>query len=417
MSIAAARRSRRADEALILKEATMNSLKPHGLRAIVSMLALSMAMTAAAQPSPSTRPARGRAGGQRGPVVISPEVKADRHVTFRILAPKAQAIQLNAGDIPADPQQPRTFTKGENNVWELTLGSIDPGAYRYTFNVDGVPVVDPRNPAVSESNNNVWSVVNVPGSDFMDTTDVPHGAVAAVYYRSSSLGRTRRMHVYTPPGYEIGQDKYPVFYLLHGASDSDDSWTSVGRANFILDNLIAAGKARAMIVVMPAGHTGPFGFGAPAARGSRPNFGAGDFEGDFNKDIRPYIESHYRVLTDRNSRAIAGLSMGGGQTLSIALPQLKEFGYVGVFSSGLLFGDFDDWEKQNQTLLDDPAKDGLKLLWFATGSQDFLLSRTRQTIDLLKKHNFNPLFKESAGGHTWINWRQYLNEFAPLLFR
>ena len=145
--------------------------------------------------------------------------------------------------------------KGENGVWELTLGPVDPGTYRYVFNVDGVTTADSKNTAVSESNATIWSVVHVPGSDFMDTTNVPHGAVARVYYPSSTLKRTRRLNVYTPPGYETGTEKYPVFYLLHGAGDSDDSWISVGRANFILDNLIAAKKARPMIVVMPAGHT------------------------------------------------------------------------------------------------------------------------------------------------------------------
>src|SRR5205085_6024517 len=140
-------------------------------------------------------------------------------------------------------------------------------------------------------------VLHVPGADFMDTRDVPHGAVATVYYQSSALGKGRRMHVYTPPGYESGSEKYPVLYLLHGAGDSDDSWTSVGRANFILDNLMAAKKAKPMVVVMPAGHTGPFGAGPrPAAPGGRPNVGAGGFEDDFVKAVRPYVEGHYPVL-------------------------------------------------------------------------------------------------------------------------
>ncbi len=359
------------------------------------------------------------AGRQRPPAVVSPEVQADRRITFRILAPSAEAVRLNSSDLPGDPRQQRTLTKGENGVWALTLDPVDPGTYRYTFNVDGVSVVDPRNQSISESNGNVWSILHVPGSDFMDTTDVPHGSVARIHYRSSTLGRTRRMHVYTPPGYEAGQEKYPVFYLLHGAGDCDDSWTSVGRANFIIDNLIAAGKARPMIVVMPAGHTGPFGFGAPRAPSAdgRPNLGANAFEEDFNKDIRPYIEKHYRVLADRQNRAIAGLSMGGAQTLSIAIPNLKDYGYVGVFSSGLLFRGLDEWEKDNQAILADAsAKEGLKLVWFATGSQDFLINQTRQSVEFLKKHKFNPVFKETTGGHTWINWQKYLNEFAPQLF-
>jgi enterochelin esterase family protein len=377
---------------------------------------------AAPQTQATTQAVRGRPGATtRGPTVISPDVRPDRHVAFRLLAPRAENVRLSAGDLPGDPRQPRTLARGQNGVWELVLGPVDPGTYRYTFSVDGVPVVDPRNPATSESNGNAWSVVHVPGSDFMDTTAVPHGAVAAVHYRSTALGRDRRMHVYTPPGYEAGQDRYPVLYLLHGAGDSDDSWTSVGRANFILDNLIAAGKAKPMIVVMPAGHTGPFGVGAPPASApadGRPNLGANAFEADFARDIRPFVEKHYRVLADRDSRAIAGLSMGGAQTLNVALANLKDYGYVGVFSSGLLFRNLPDWEKQNQSALDDAsAKEGLKLLWFATGSQDFLLSRTRQSVELLQKHGFKPVFKETGGGHTWINWHQYLNEFAPQLFR
>ena len=199
------------------------------------------------------------------------------------------------------------MTKGTNGVWEVTLGPIDPGAYRYNFNVDGVSVIDPRNPATSESNNNVWSLVCVPGSDFMDTRDVPHGAVASLTYYSKTLQKFRRMHVYTPPGYERGGGKFPVFYLLHGAGDSDDAWTSVGRAGFILDNLIADGKAKPMIVVMPAGHTRAFGFG-----GGGPRPPTDEFVQDFLNDIMPCVEKNYRVYTDRAHRAIAGLSMGGG---------------------------------------------------------------------------------------------------------
>jgi len=227
------------------------------------------------------------------------------------------------------------------------------------------------------------------------------------------------MHVYTPPGYEAGAEKYPVLYLLHGAGDSDDSWTSVGRANFILDNLIAAGKARPMIVVMPAGHTGPFSFIMPTApaRGEG-RLGSDRFEDDFLKDILPYVEQHYRVRNDRPHRAVAGLSMGGAQTLNLAMARPRDFGYVGVFSSGVVFGKAADWEKEHKGGLGDAAAgEGLKLLWFATGSEDFLMPRTRETVGLLKKHGVRPVFKETSGGHTWINWQKYLNEFAPQVFR
>jgi enterochelin esterase family protein len=348
--------------------------------------------------------------GKKGPMVVSPEVKADRHVVFRILAPKASTAAVVSSDMPGG-FKPRQMTKGDNGVWEVTLGPIDAGTYRYLLNVDGVQFMDPRNTAVSISNGNAWSVVHVPGSDFMDEKNVPHGAVASVYYRSSTLGKDRRMHIYTPPGYEVGAEKYPVLYLLHGAGDCDDSWTSVGRANFILDNLIAAGKAKPMIVVMPAGHTGPFTFG-----GAGKGLGNTRFEDDFLKDIMPYVEKHYRVLTSRGDRAVAGLSMGGGQTLNIALARPQDFSYVGVFSSALrVGGKKSDAEKQNQEAPADLK--GVKLLWFATGKDDFLIQRTRDTVAQFKKSGSNPVFRETTGGHTWINWQLYLKEFAPQLFR
>ncbi|HVW87273.1 MAG TPA: alpha/beta hydrolase-fold protein [Bryobacteraceae bacterium] len=281
----------------------------------------------------------GRGRGPQGPVVISPEVLPDHHVTFRILAPDAQTVALRGGDIPqlagggrgAPPNPGPTFTKGDNGVWEATIGPIDPGAYRYNFMVDGVVVIDPQNPDISESNSRVWSLVDIPGSDFMDTKNVPHGAVAAVNYYSNSLGKFRRMHVYTPAGYEAsGSQKYPVFYLLHGAGDSDESWTSVGRAGFILDNLIAEKKAKPMIVVMPAGHTShtqTFGRAmAPAAGGPPPR---DEFLEDFVGDVMPYVEKNFRTQTDRQHRAIAGLSMGGSQTMNIAFSHLDKFAYIG----------------------------------------------------------------------------------------
>lgn len=250
--------------------------------------------------APPAQTGRGGGRGAQAPAVVSPDVMADRRLAFRIYAPQAQAIRLAAGDIPGVGQTTQ-LTKGENGVWEVAIGPIDPGAYRYNFNVDGVTTIDPRNPATSESNNNVWSLVVVPGSDFMDTKNVPHGAVAEVTYNSTALSAFRRMHVYTPPGYETGTAKYPVFYLLHGAGDSDDAWTSVGRAGFILDNLIAAGKAKPMIVVMPAGHTsrGTVGGGVVGRNATQ------EFVKDFTADVMPYVEKHYRVLTDRAHTAIA----------------------------------------------------------------------------------------------------------------
>jgi enterochelin esterase family protein len=372
--------------------------------------------TASAQPAE-----RGRTARPQGPRVTSPEVAADRHVTFRILAPKAEAVRFSGSDVPGVGQG-EEMKKDPNGVWEVTLGPLDPGAYRYNFNVDGVSVIDPRNPATSESNTNTWSLVVVPGSEFMDTKDVPHGAVAEVTYFSKSLKRFRRMHVYTPPGYESGQGKFPIFYLLHGASDCDDAWTSVGRAGFILDNLIAAGKVKLMVVVMPAGHTGPFTFRPRGESGQPP---VDEFAQDFQNDVMPYAESHYRVYTDPQNRAIAGLSMGGGQTLNIAIANPAKFAYIGVYSSGI-FGITGgpggapagpSWEEQHKdALANADLKKAVKLLWFATGKDDFLVGTSRATVEMLKKHGFEPVYKESDGAHTWLNWRNYLNEFAPQLF-
>jgi enterochelin esterase-like enzyme len=403
---------------------------------------------------PATPPAgRGR-GGAQAPQVLSPEIKGDRSVSFRIYAPNASSVRVAGSDMPqlagggrgADPASagsaqavpPGQMTKGADGVWSVTVGPLDPGAYRYNFNVDGVSVIDPRNPSISESNANVWSMVYVPGSDVFDTKQVPHGAVAAVTYYSTSLGKFRRMHVYTPPGYETSTQKYPIFYLLHGAGDSDEAWTSVGRAGFILDNLIAAKKVKPMVVVMPAGHTNTTpaaGRGAPSTAAAAPP-ALDDFARDFLTDLMPYAESHYRLLTDRANRAIAGLSMGGSQTLNVAFLHLEKFAYIGVFSSGASLGggrraaaaapgaaaaptpaEPTSWETSHMGNLENASlKRGTKLIWFSTGVNDGLIANSKSTVEMLKKHGFDAQFKESPGGHTWINWRNYLSEFAPQLF-
>lgn len=356
------------------------------------------------------------------PPVVSPEVSAGRTITFRLTAPKAETVELQGGDLPGLTRGVLPMVKGANGVWEGSSPVVPAGAYRYRFLVNGVAAMDPRNPLMSESNTNGWSLVVVPGAAWVDAGQVPHGAVASVTYYSKSLSRNRRMHIYTPPGYELGKGKFPVFYLLHGASDCDDSWTSVGRAGFILDNLIAAGTAKPMIVVMPAGHT-------TTVMGPRTANARDEFADDFTTDIMPYVDTHYRVLKGRQNRALAGLSMGGGQTLNIGMAHLDQFGYIGVFSSGV-FGRGPrtagstapvippEWETERAAMLDNSKlKPGLKVLWFATGKDDFLLGTTKATVEMLKKHGFEPVFKETEGGHTWLNWRDYLNEFAPKLFK
>jgi enterochelin esterase family protein len=386
-------------------------------------------MILALQTAPSTAQAQNR--GPRPPEFVSPEVSTDKTITFRIHAPKAQEVRLSSSDIPRTGTDAipatgpgATMKKGDNGVWEATIGPVPAGAYRYNFSVDGLAVIDPRNSSTSESNMNTWSLVYVPGMETADTKDVPHGAVAQVTYQSSTLKRPRRAHIYTPPGYEKGEGKYPVFYLLHGAFDCDASWSTVGRAGFILDNLIAAGKAKPMIVVMPMGHTGPFRFGPPGPNSFERQMS--EFSDDFVKDLKPLVERSYRVIGDRDHRAIAGLSMGGAQTLNIGFAHLDEFGYLGVFSSGI-FGitggpggapPNKQWEDSHKTTLEDAEqKKGLRLIWFGCGKDDFLVQTSKATVDMLRSHHFDVVSKDSDGGHTWLNWRDYLSEFAPLLFK
>lgn len=358
------------------------------------------------------------------PQLNSVEVSQDHKVTFRILAPNAQAVRLFSSDIPGLGRG-LELKKNDNGFWEGTTDSVPAGAYRYNFVVDGVTVLDPRNPITSESNTNAWSLLYVPGSETSDLKQVPHGALTELNYYSKALDKPRRLHVYTPPGYGTSGEEYPVLYLLHGAFDSDDSWSTVGRANFILDNLIASGKCKPMIVVMPNGHVGPFRFGPPG----EDVFGKQikGFKDEFVNDIRPLIETRMRVKPGRENRAIAGLSMGGMQTLEISFSQLNDFAYIGVFSSGI-FGiggngpgappggvEFD--KVYADALKDAELKKGLKLFWFATGKEDFLLDTSRKTVDMFKSHGFDVVYEEGEGGHTWINWRAYLAEFAPKLFQ
>ena len=425
------------------------------------IFATAVLAAAALSSNAAAQPAAGR-GGRGGPAVVSPEISADGHVTFRILAPDANKVtfldndfgpMLSAGGpgpiagsttpaVPAGlrvPQGGITFTKNQNGIWEASFGPLPPGAYRYALQVDGVRVLDPVNTRISESNTMLWNLFSVPGSPLMDTRDVPHGAVASVFYYSAVLKTTRRMHIYTPPGYEAGSRKYPVFYLLHGANDTDDAWPSVGRACFILDNLLADKKIKPMIVVMPAGHQpGQTGIRGATARSGDAS-AVNPFTSEFMTDIVPYVQKYYRTIPDRQHRAIAGLSMGGSQTLDIAFRHLDMFAYVGVFSSGATLGGGrrgpaapatgsappatparpprPDWEAVHKADLGNPAmKKGLKLIWLSTGVDDGLITNTRSTVEMLKKHGFEPVFKESAGAHSWFNWRNYLIEFAPQLF-
>ena len=348
------------------------------------------------------------------PPVVSPQLDAERRATFRLRV-GLDAARVTSPDIPGLGQG--AMIKNAEGVFELTVGPLPPGAYRYNFELAGTRVTDPVNPATSEANATAFSLMVVPGSELFDTRDVPHGSVATVYYASKTRETQRRMHVYTPPGYENGKGRFPVLYLLHGATDSDDSWVSVGRMGAILDNLIAAGRAKPMVVVMPNGHSGRF------TMGGGPNREIESCAEEVATDIRPYMEKHYRLLTGRDNRAVAGLSMGGAQSLQIAFGNLADYGYVGVFSSGIFALGRPDpppgpsWEEQHLATLDDAKlKKGLHRVWFAVGREDFLLDTARRTVELLRRHGFEVELKETAGGHVWANWRDYLVEWVPMLF-
>jgi len=370
--------------------------------ALVGMLVTTASGISGAQ-APAARPRRVQ------DTLTSPVVGADGRVTFQLYAPKASEVLLRSEGPAPFANQP--LAKGDSGVWRLTA-QVPADLYIYWYDVDGVAVADPHNNRPRVNMSTVRSLLEVPGaaSEFFAERPVPHGQVAAIHYQSAALGVPRRMHVYTPPGYATSNQRYPVLYLLHGAGDNDQSWLMAGRANFIFDNLIAAGKAKPMIVVMPAGHTppGPGGAQVPDA-----------FARDLLGDVVPYVERNYRVLPGREQRAIAGLSMGGQQTLNVGLTNLDKFSHLGVFSSGW-FGQEGaaTFAKNNAAVLSDPKlNDRIRLFWFATGKDDFVLPSTKAALALLDEHKIRHSFKETEGGHTWPNWRAYLNEFAPLLFR
>jgi enterochelin esterase family protein len=355
--------------------------------------------------------------------LVSPEVSADHKVTFRIYAPKASEVTVG-GDFGTAAK----LTKDDKGVWSVTVGPLDPDFYSYSFNVDGVRTPDPKNGTIKQGIAGVDSMVFVAGkeADFQEIKKVPHGEVRKIWYQSGTLDAQRRMHVYTPPGYDGGTDKYPVFYLLHGGGDEDSGWSTIGRAGFILDNLIAEKKARPMIVVMPNGslprpaNLPRFTPGQPPSPEAAKALAAFQqrFTDELLKEVLPYVEKNFRVLQGAENRAIAGLSMGGGQTLAAVVNSPDKFAYVGVWSAGI-FGNADDWEKRNATFLDGAEKVNktVKLFSISVGDKDFLVDRSKNLSELLKKHGIKNELHVSGGGHTWINWRRYLNEFAPQLFR
>jgi enterochelin esterase family protein len=338
------------------------------------------------------------ASAQRGQAPLpSPEVKADHTVVFRLSAPKATAVQVR-GEWGA----PQAMTKDDNGVWSVTVGPLEPELYSYTFSVDGATVVDPRNTRLKIGRGSMSNLVEVPGNAVQDLRPVPHGTLHTHRYESKALGGTsRRLTVYTPPGYETaGDQRYPTLYLLHGSGDDDRGWTDVGLALRILDNLIAEKRTVPMVVVMPDGH---------AAAGAN-NTQA--FEADLLKDIIPLVEKTYRVKPEAANRAIAGLSMGGGQSWAIGMNHLDTFAYVCPFSMG---------GANATTILAklDPAQanERLKLLWIGCGRQDRLFAGSERLCEELKAKGIKHVWHPTEGAHTWKVWRRYLAEVMPMLFQ
>jgi enterochelin esterase family protein len=432
--------------------------------AIVSCLWIAAASAqppAAAPPGAPGQAGQGRGGrGMMGPRIVSPEIKDDKTVIFRLRAPEATAILVN-GDWPEG--RGIKMTKDDAGVWSATVGPLTPELWSYTFNVNGVGLLDPGNPNLLRDGTRYQNflIIDGPLSETYKIKDVPHGNVSLAWYDSPTLAAAspRRLYVYTPPGYDKGKERYPVLYLLHGAGGDEDAWNNMGRTSVIMDNLIAAGKAKPMLVVMTNGNAnqkmapgygvvpgqmtgmtgnpgevgvvGAFtaGRGAapgvaastparpPATPGAAPNAGRGGgvFGGAFPeslvKDVVPYIEKNYRVIANKDSRAIAGLSMGGGHTLAATNAHPKVFSYIGVFSMGTMADVSDKLAALKQA--------GVKYYYVGHGKDDPVVrvAMGQSLAAQLQKAGINYHYTESSGGHTWANWRIYLNELAPVLFR
>jgi enterochelin esterase-like enzyme len=342
----------------------------------------------------------------------SPEVLADRRVTFRLRAPRATEVTVGGewSRPGAAPNAPQKMTRDAQGVWSITVGPLEPNIYIYVFNIDGMTITDPVNPLVKLRARTSASMVEVPGGQPWEARDVPHGALAIHTHASTVLeGATRQLFVYTPPGYDRSQRaRYPVLYLFHGNNDLAAGWTMAGRANLILDNLIADKKAVPMIVVMPWGHALPFGTRPAAGRPSNNDL----FEQYLLKEVVPLVEARYRTAPGRRNRAIVGLSMGGAQALQIGLGHRDLFASIGVFGAGMTRADF---EARYKTLAPAAPLD-LGLLFIGIGKEDGGLARARELGEALRAHGFSPIYQEVDGGHVYPVWRKLLVETAPRLF-
>ena len=359
----------------------------------------------------------------RGPLVISHERHADKKIIFCYQAPSAKKVELSAQFEKA----PVAMTKDASGIWSATVGPVKPDIYPYSFVVDGVNVMDPANVDFFPNERFKGSLIDVPGDKPLSHAikDVPHGTVSYEYY-SSVEGTTGSLVVYTPPGYNKNvSQKYPVFYLISGTTDTEEDFFKVGRTNFILDNLIADGKAKPMIVVMPYGNTaakiaeqkGGAKPADPAGRdGAEAVSRAKLFETDLMTNIIPHVEKNYRAINNKENRAIGGFSRGGGQTLRAAFGNMNAFAWICCYSAYL---STPEMENSFRNVYENPARTNkdLKLLWVSVGNEDFLYNSTVEFMNFLKSKNINYKSLITPGGHTWMNVKTYVAETAQLLFK
>ena len=378
-----------------------------------------------------------------GPSVDSPVINADGTVTFRFQAPKAIKVEVTGDFLPTEKMEvefngnkmtfdapgARELKEGQGGVWEYTTDfAVAPDMYNYTFRVDGVSQIDPHNMWVNRDVASLTSVLLVPAagerSDLYAIHKVPHGTVSKVWYPSATAGFDRRLTVYTPAGYETSKAKYPVLYVLHGIGGDEDAWVTQGRATQILDNLIARGEAKPMIVVFTNGNIACEAAPLENADGyvnptmSLPKTMEGTFEKSFPEIVK-FIDSRYRTIAKKQSRAICGLSMGGFHTLNISLNYPDMFNYSGMFSAAIGVSDpsisplYQDFDKKLATYFaKKPA-----LLWIGIGKTDFLIQSNNDFRAKLDAAGYPYKYMETEGGHIWRNWRIYLSEFVPLLFK
>jgi enterochelin esterase family protein len=373
-------------------------------------------------------------GGQD---IVSPEIHPDNTVTFRLFAPQAAKVEITGDFLPTQKMKspmgeydaPGTaeLTKNEKGVWEFTTPQALPSElYGYNFIIDGVKVTDPSNVYTIRDVASVFNVFLIGGgrADLYKVNDVPHGTVARRWYSSPALKMTRRITIYTPPGYETSKEKYPVLYLLHGAGGDEEAWMALGRMAQILDNLIAQGKAKPMIVVMPNGNSLQKSAPGESERGMyKPSFmGETRMDGAFETafpDIVKFVENNYRTLANRSNRAVAGLSMGGFHSLYISAEYPDMFDYVGLFSAAIL--PREGVKSEIYDNLDEKLKiqfsKNPKLYWIAIGSSDFLYKNNVEFRKKLDAGKYPYTYYETGEGHIWKNWRIYLSEFLPMLFR